>query len=87
MNTPTVGIASSQSSEGFCQTIRTPINARHVLTTVAACAKPNVDAMPTRSMRPSEKEIAVRITSDWTMPPASTATITPRKLSVLKGSW
>jgi len=87
MNTPTVGTASSQSSLGFCQTMRTPISARQVLITVAAWVNPKVEAMPTRSMRPSENEIAVRITNDCTTPPARTATRTPRKLIALKASW
>src|ERR1700683_4729527 len=86
MNTPTVGTASNQISEGFIHTRRTPSNARHVLTTVAACANPNVEAIPARSTRPSENEIAVRITIDWRTPAARIATSTPRKLIVLSGS-
>src|ERR1700692_3630855 len=87
MQTPTVGVASTEISARFAQTMRPPIRARQVLTTVAACANPKVDAIPARSIRPSEKEIAARITSDWSTPPARIATSTPAKLTTLSGFW
>ena len=40
-----------------------------------------------KSMRPSEKEIAIRITSDWSMLPATTATSDAEEAERLSGSW
>ena len=54
---------------------------------VAACANPKVDAIPARLRRPSEKEMAIRITKDCSTPAARIATSTPRKLVALSGSW